>query len=47
MSKGMSNREIATALELTEGTVKNHIVNFFGKLQVKNRVQATAMAKKF
>jgi DNA-binding NarL/FixJ family response regulator len=47
MSNGMTNREIAAALELTEGTVKNHIVNIFGKLQVKNRVQATAMAKNF
>jgi DNA-binding NarL/FixJ family response regulator len=47
MSNGMTNREIAAAFELTEGTVKSHIVNIFGKLQVKNRVQATAIVKKF
>jgi DNA-binding NarL/FixJ family response regulator len=47
MSNGMTNREIAAAFELTEGTVKNHIVNIFGKLQVKNRVQATAMLRNF
>jgi len=45
MSNGMSNREIAVAFKLTEGTVKNHTVNIFGKLQVKNRVQAVEAAK--
>jgi len=45
ISKGMSNREIATAFDLSEGTVKNHVVNIFSKLQVKNRVQATTAAK--
>jgi DNA-binding NarL/FixJ family response regulator len=47
MGFGLSNREIAAQLELTEGTVKNHIVNLFGKLQVKNRVQAITAAKEF
>jgi DNA-binding NarL/FixJ family response regulator len=45
MSDGMSNRDIAKALELTEGTVKSHVVNIFGKLQVKNRVQAIASGR--
>lgn len=45
MSNGMSNREIAAVFDLTEGTVKNHVVNIFGKLQVKNRVLAVAAAK--
>lgn len=45
ISTGLSNKEIAAAFELTEGTVKNHVVNIFGKLQVKNRVQATSVAK--
>jgi DNA-binding NarL/FixJ family response regulator len=47
MSNGMTNREIAAVFELTEGTVKNHIVNIFSKLQVKNRVQAIAIVNKF
>lgn len=45
LSSGMSNKEIALMYELTEGTVKNHLVNIFGKLQVKNRLQATLIAK--
>ncbi|WP_062052563.1 response regulator transcription factor [Bacillus sp. JCM 19034] len=46
LSSGKSNKEIAVTFKLTEGTVKNHLVNIFGKLQVKNRVQATVVAKK-
>jgi DNA-binding NarL/FixJ family response regulator len=46
ISDGLTNKEIAETYELTEGTIKNHIVNIFGKLQVKNRVQATLIAKK-
>jgi DNA-binding NarL/FixJ family response regulator len=45
ISRGLSNKEIALEFGLTEGTVKNHILNIFGKLQVKNRVQAVAVAK--
>lgn len=47
ISTGLTNKEIATTYRLAEGTVKNHIVNIFGKLQVKNRVQATSIAKTF
>lgn len=46
IGEGMSNREIAERFDVTEGTVKNHLVNIFGKLQVKNRVQATVIAQK-
>jgi DNA-binding NarL/FixJ family response regulator len=45
ISIGMTNREIAENFELAVGTIKNHIFNIFGKLQVKNRVQATTAAK--
>ncbi|WP_100405850.1 response regulator transcription factor [Bacillus solitudinis] len=47
MSNGSTNKQIAVALGLREGTIKNHIVNIFGKLQVKNRVRAITVAKKF
>lgn len=47
LSSGMSNKEIASTFKLSVGTVKNHLVNIFGKLQVKNRVQATVVAKKY
>lgn len=44
MSSGLTNKEIADSISLSEGTVKNHCVNIFGKLQVKNRVQAITAA---
>lgn len=47
ISIGKSNREIAVEFELAEGTIKNHVLNIFGKLQVKNRVQATTVAKEY
>jgi regulatory LuxR family protein len=37
---GPSNREIARALHLTEGTVKNHVSNMLWKLGVRNRTRA-------
>lgn len=42
---GGSNREIADALFLAEGTVKNHITNILGKLGVRDRTQAALKAK--
>jgi len=38
--KGCNNREIATAMYITEGTVRNYISNLYGKLGVEDRVQA-------
>jgi histidine kinase len=40
ISRGLSNKEIADALDLTMNTVKTHIKNIYGKLQVTSRVQA-------
>jgi LuxR family maltose regulon positive regulatory protein len=37
---GLSNREIAARLVLSLGTVKTHIHNIYGKLEVSNRAQA-------
>ncbi|MFB9275690.1 LuxR C-terminal-related transcriptional regulator [Cohnella cellulosilytica] len=37
--QGRSNLEIANALFLSEATVKKHISNIYGKLQVKKRAQ--------
>ncbi len=40
MTGGYSNREIASALELSEGTVKNHVSGILGKLGVRDRTRA-------
>lgn len=42
---GASNREIADALFLAEGTVKNHVTNILGKLGVRDRTQAALKAR--
>lgn len=46
VSSGLTNQEIADKLFLTLGTVKWHLSNIFGKLQVKNRVQAIEIVRK-
>jgi DNA-binding NarL/FixJ family response regulator len=40
LAEGDSNREIATALFLAEGTVKNHVTNVLAKLGARDRTQA-------
>jgi DNA-binding NarL/FixJ family response regulator len=44
LSSGASNREIAGRLYITENTVKRHVYNIFGKLNVSNRTQAALQA---
>lgn len=45
IAQGASNREIAGTLFLAEGTVKNHVTNILGKLDVRDRTQAALRAK--
>jgi DNA-binding NarL/FixJ family response regulator len=45
LAEGSSNREIASALFLAEGTVKNHVTNLLGKLGVRDRTQAALLGK--
>jgi DNA-binding NarL/FixJ family response regulator len=45
VADGRSNREIATALFLAEGTVKNHVTNVLGKLGARDRTQAALRAR--
>lgn len=44
MTGGFSNREIASALSIVEGTVKNHVSNILGKLGARDRVRAVLKA---
>jgi DNA-binding NarL/FixJ family response regulator len=44
IAAGLSNKEIATRLTITEGTVKNHVHHALEKLHLTNRVQAAAYA---
>jgi len=46
LSKGKSNKEIASSLYVTEKTVKTHISNIFSKLHVQDRTQAALYAVK-
>lgn len=46
LTKGKSNREIASSLFVTEKTVKTHISNIFAKLAVQDRTQAALYAVK-
>ena len=41
---GKSNKEIAAALHITEGTTKFHVNNILGKLAVSDRTQAVRVA---
>ncbi len=45
LAGGASNKEIAVALRIAEGTVKNHVTSIFGKLKVHDRTQAALRAR--
>jgi DNA-binding NarL/FixJ family response regulator len=44
LAKGLDNPEIASALFLSQHTVKNHVSSILAKLQVENRIQAAVRA---
>ena len=46
IAAGKTNREIATRLYLSEGTVRNYVSSILSKLNVSNRAEAAAYAIK-
>jgi two-component system, NarL family, nitrate/nitrite response regulator NarL len=47
VAEGLSNREIAMKLQLTEHTVKNYLFRIFDKLNVSSRVEVVLYAFRF
>lgn len=45
LDRGLSNRDLAQALELSEHTIKVHLWRLFRRLSVKNRSQAVHWAR--
>lgn len=43
LAEGRTNKEIGAALNLSDNTVKNYLVNVYDKLQIKRRSQAAAL----
>ncbi len=46
VTRGMTNRQIATKLYLSEGTTRNYVSSMLAKLAVANRAEAAAFAVK-
>jgi DNA-binding NarL/FixJ family response regulator len=46
LATGISNKEIARELNLSEKTIKHYMTNILQKLQVRNRVEAALLAQK-
>lgn len=47
ISKGMSNKEIARELNISDNTVNIHLVNIFAILGVRSRTEAALFARKY
>ena len=47
VASAMTNKQVASALYISEQTVKNHIKNIMHKLHARNRVELTLHAKQF
>lgn len=46
ITEGMGNKQISESLNISTETVKSHVKRIYRKLKVKNRVEASMLAKK-
>lgn len=46
VADGLSNRQIADALVISEATVENHLSNIYSKLRVHRRMAAVRVAQR-
>ncbi len=44
VAEGLSNKDIARRIDVTEGTIKIHLHNIYDKLEIPNRTSLTALA---
>lgn len=44
LAKGLTNKQIGRVLEISENTVRNHVISIFDKLEVADRTEAVAVA---
>ena len=44
IAKGLANKQIAAALDITEYTVKDHLKNILAKLRVADRTEAVSVS---
>ncbi|MBW4473891.1 MAG: response regulator transcription factor [Stenomitos rutilans HA7619-LM2] len=47
LASGLTNAAIADRLNLSEGTIRNHVTSILAKLEVSDRAQATAIAWRY
>jgi DNA-binding NarL/FixJ family response regulator len=45
LAAGRSNKEISSSLNVSPNTVKTHVANLYGKLEVKRRTEAVLRAR--
>jgi DNA-binding NarL/FixJ family response regulator len=47
LARGLSNRDMAERLYLSQATIKTHVSSLLGKLGVQSRVQAVILAYEY
>ena len=47
LCQGLSNKQIARSLDLSENTVRSHLAAIYGELGVRSRTQVAALAHRY